>query len=129
MELSGTVKVLLDEKAISANFRKREVVITTADRYPQTICVEFTQDKIGLLDQVNIGDEIKISINIRGREWKAPSGEVKYFTSVQGWRIENLSHQADAGGGGNVGDAPPDDVPFPESSDGNDSFQDDDIPF
>lgn len=128
MELTGTIKVLFDEKAISAKFSKRELVLTTADRYPQSILVEFTQEKIGLLDSVRAGDEVKIAINIRGREWTSPSGEVKYFVSIQGWKIENLA-QASAAPPAAGGDRPPDDAPFPDSPDGSDSFQDDDIPF
>jgi hypothetical protein len=128
MELTGTVKVIFDEKAIKASFRKREMVLTTQDRYPQQILIEFTQDKIGLLDSVNVGDEVKVSINIRGREWTSPRGDVKYFVSVQGWKVEKLAHQS-ANDSGPVPDAPPDEAPFPDSPDGGDSLRDDDIPF
>ena len=51
------------------------------------------QDKISLLDSVSEGENVKIGINIRGREWTSPQGETKYFNSIQGWRIEKL--QAD----------------------------------
>ena len=54
MELTGTIKKILDEKAISASFRKRELVLATDDRYPQEICVEFTQDKITLIDGLSV---------------------------------------------------------------------------
>ena len=57
-------------------------------KYPQTIIIEFVQDKCDLLNSVKIGDEVTISININGREWVDPKGEVKVFNSIQGWRIE-----------------------------------------
>ena len=79
-------------------FRKREVVITTEEQYPQHILVEFVQDKCDLLNKHNVGETVKVSINLRGREWTNPQGEVKYFNSVQGWRIESL--QTDQGESG-----------------------------
>jgi hypothetical protein len=126
MELTGTIKVIFDEKQVSAKFRKRELVLDTDDRYPQSILVEFTQDKTGLLDRFRSGDRVRIAINIRGREWTSPRGEVKYFVSIQGWKIESL----DAGAPGPEGGEPPmDDAPFPDSPEGGGSFNDDDIPF
>lgn len=74
----------------SNGFRKREVVVTTEEQYPQHIMVEFVQDKTDLLNNFKEGQNVKISINLRGREWVNPQGETKYFNSIQGWRIENL---------------------------------------
>ena len=37
------------------------------------------------------GDKVKISVNHRGREWTSPTGEVKYFNSIIGWKIEKLA--------------------------------------
>jgi hypothetical protein len=53
---------------------------------------EFVQDKVDLLNNYDVGQDVKISINIRGREWKNPQGEIKYFNSIQGWRIEKLNN-------------------------------------
>ena len=41
-----------------------------------------------LIDKYQIEDELKVSINIRGREWKSPQGEVKYFNTLEAWRVE-----------------------------------------
>ncbi len=78
---------------VSASFKKRELVVTTEEQYPQHIMIEFTQDKTDLLDQYKPGDSVKVSINLRGREWVNPQGETKYFNSIQGWRIERLEAQ------------------------------------
>ncbi|HEU0125916.1 MAG TPA: DUF3127 domain-containing protein, partial [Flavobacterium sp.] len=69
----------------------REVVVTTEEQYPQHILIEFTQDKCDLLSSYKQGDAVKVSINLRGREWVNPQGETRYFNSIQGWRIERLA--------------------------------------
>jgi translation initiation factor IF-3 len=90
MEVSGKVKVINPVQQVSATFKKRELVVTTDEQYPQHIMIEFTQDKCELLNNYNSGDAVKVSINLRGREWTNPQGETKYFNSIQGWRIEKL---------------------------------------
>ena len=95
MEVSGKIKWLDETKTYGSNgFRKREVVITTEEQYPQHILIEFVQDKCDLLNSYSVGQDVKVSINLRGREWINPQGEAKYFNSVQGWRIESLSQAA-----------------------------------
>jgi len=74
-------------------FRKREVVITTEEQYPQDILVEFIQDKCDLLNRYSIGQDVKININLRGKEWINSEGIAKYFNAIQGWRIEFLNLQ------------------------------------
>lgn len=94
MELQGTIKLIEETKTYGNNgFRKREMVVTTQEQYPQQILVEFVQDKTNLLDDFSQGDEVKIGINLRGREWVNPQGETKYFNSIQGWRIEHVNAQ------------------------------------
>lgn len=98
MEIQGRIKMIDDTKTYGNNgFRKREFVITTEEQYPQHILVELVQDKCDLLNTYQVGQQVKVSINLRGREWTNPQGETKYFNSVQGWRIENLQQaQPDA---------------------------------
>ena len=89
MELSGKIKWIDETKTYGSNgFRKREVVITTEEQYPQHILIEFIQDKCDLLNTYQVGQDVKIGINLRGREWVNPEGQTKYFNSIQGWRIE-----------------------------------------
>src|SRR6478672_12383164 len=94
MEVLGKVKVINAEQQVSASFKKRELVVTTEEQYPQHIMIEFTQDKCDLLNNYNAGDAVKVSINLRGREWVNPQGETKYLNSIQGWRIEKLQAEA-----------------------------------
>ena len=98
MELQGKVKLIGETQTFGSNgFRKREVVVTTEEQYPQHIMVEFVQDKTDLLNNFQVGQQVKISINLRGREWVNPQGETKYFNSIQGWRIEALQEEAARG--------------------------------
>ena len=91
MEIQGRIKLINETKTFGNNgFRKRELVITTEEQYPQHLLIEFIQDKTDLLDRFAEGQQVKVSINLRGREWVNPQGETKYFNSIQGWRIEAL---------------------------------------
>ena len=96
MEIVGKIKHIGPDQQVSASFTKRELVITTDEQYPQHILTEFTQDKCDLLDPYKIGESVKVHINLRGREWVSPSGETRYFNSIQGWRIERLQVQGPA---------------------------------
>lgn len=87
MEITGKIKVINPEQQVSASYKKRELVVTTEEQYPQHILVEFTQDKCDLLNIFKVGESVKVSINLRGREWVNPQGESKYFNAIQGWRI------------------------------------------
>lgn len=88
MEVSGIVKRISDTQQISGSFKKREIVVTTEEQYPQHLSIEFVQDKTDLLNNYRDGDKVTIGINLRGREWTSPQGEVKFFNSIQGWKID-----------------------------------------
>jgi hypothetical protein len=94
-EITGILKVKKDTQQVSDKFSKREFVITTdlSTQYPQYISLQLTQDKCALLDGYNEGDEIKVSFNLRGREWSGPDG-VRYFNSLEAWRLERASTSA-----------------------------------
>ena len=125
MEVSGRIKMIDDTKTFGGNgFRKREVVVTTDEQYPQHIMIEFTQDKCDLLNNYNVGEPVKVSINLRGREWVNPQGETKYFNSIQGWRIENLASENAAPG---MPPIPPADQFEPAKNLNDEDF--DDLPF
>ena len=91
MELQGTVKKIGETQTFASGFQKRELVLLTEEQYPQPIQIDFLSDKIDLLNNVSEGESVKVGINIRGREWTNPQGEVKYFNSITGWRIEKVS--------------------------------------
>lgn len=123
MEVEGKIKVIGETKEYGSNgFRKREIVLTTEEQYPQFLNIEFIQDKTEVVDNFNVGDQVKIGINLKGREWVSPQGETKYFNSIQGWRIEKAGQAAP---NQNI---PPADQ-FEPVSDLNEENPDDDLPF
>lgn len=90
-KLTGTVKVINDTVQISEKFSKREFVVTeTSSMYPQDISFQLTQDKTSLLEGIQPNEQVEVSFNIRGREWTSPQGEVKYFNSLDAWRIDKV---------------------------------------
>ena len=126
MEVVGKVKVVNAVQQVSASFKKRELVVTTDEQYPQMIMIEFTQDKCDLLNNYNIGEAVKVSINLRGREWVNPQGEAKYFNSIQGWRIERM----ESGMPASAGQMPP--MPAAQAFEPASDFKEedhDDLPF
>lgn len=95
MEVTGKIKMIDTTKEVgSSGFRKRDVVVTTDEQYPQHILVQFVQDKCDLLNGFAVGEAVKIDINLRGREWVNPQGETVYFNTIQGWRIGKLQAEA-----------------------------------
>lgn len=89
MEVQGIIKVIGETKSFGENgFRKRDLVVTTTEeKYPQTLNIEFFQDKVRLLDDVQVGQNVNIGINLTGREW-TKDGVTRYFNSIKGWRID-----------------------------------------
>jgi len=89
--VKGRVRMVDSIKEIGTNgFKKRDIVVTTEEQYPQHISIQFVQEKVNLLDNIKTGDEVRISVNLRGREWVNPQGETVYFNTIQGWKIEKL---------------------------------------
>ena len=89
MEIQGRIKTIFATETVGQNgFQKRDLVISTDGQYSQDIIIQFQQGKCVLLDNLKIGQIVKIHFNLQGREWTNPQGEVKYFNTVVGWKIE-----------------------------------------
>ena len=122
MELLGKIKLIGDIKSYGDNgFRKRELVLTTEEQYPQHVLIEFIQNNCELLDNFIVGQTVRIGINIRGREWESPDQGIKYFNSIQGWRIESLDDQ--------VLESDSDDIKIHNDNSQSDDLTEDDLPF
>jgi len=89
MQITGTLKVKKEEQAVSDRFKKREFILTdSSSQYPQHISFQLTQDRCPLLDNIQVGEVITVHFNLRGREWTSPQGEVKYFNTLEAWKID-----------------------------------------
>ena len=89
MEIKGIMKKISETVQISDRFRKREFVVEYANNpdYPQPIQFELVQDRCELLDSFQEGQEVEVHFELRGREWTSPQGQVKYFNSLQAWKL------------------------------------------
>jgi hypothetical protein len=128
-KITGTVKVVNSTVQVSEKFSKREFVLTdNSGPYEQHISFQATQDKCAMLDNVSVGEQIEVSFNLKGREWTSPQGEVKYFNTIEAWRIEK------AGQGQGIPQSGPsamslDPIPAPAATTSLASDEEDDLPF
>ena len=127
----GKLHVVNETKQVSERFTKREFVVEIADgKYPQFVLFQLTGDRCSQLDDHKVGDSVQITFNVRGREWRSPQGETKYFNSLDVWKIEPARA---ANGRGRNGGGMRDDVPAfrddPRPQDLQGPGRDDDIPF
>ena len=118
---TGRILVIMDAQQISEKFIKRDFVIEpSGEMYPQKVVFQTVQDKITMLDGFIPGDEIEVSYNLRGREWTNPDGVVKYFNTLECWRIDrfeiNIGREQNA-------------TTTPENQKPTQSAEDDDLPF
>jgi hypothetical protein len=122
-EVSGKLHVIYDTKQLTERFQKREFVVELADnpRYPQYVLFQLTGDRCDGIDGMSVGDEIRLEFSLRGREWKSPQGEIKYFNSLDVWTVSRVG----AGGGRGDDEPPLPDDPPPDI----DLDTDDDLPF
>ena len=101
MKVTGKIHFVGTLRKVSEKFKSKDVVLLTDEKFPQYITIQLTQDKTDLISQNNVGEQVEVSINLRGREWKSPQGEIKYFNTIEGWQInavegavENKGRQA-----------------------------------
>jgi hypothetical protein len=99
-DVTGRLHEIFDEQQVSEKFRKREFVLEVQDgQYPEQIKFQLVQDKTALIDPYKMGDEVKVTFNLRGRGFNK-NGQMLYFTNLEAWRIEPATGGAPAGGGG-----------------------------
>lgn len=88
-KMSGSIKMIGQTQQVSEKFSKRDFVVTdTSSQYPQDISFQLAQDKCSVLDGFMEGESVEVSFNLRGRSWQSPQGEVKYFNTLEAWRVE-----------------------------------------
>ncbi len=96
MDFTGIIKKIGSVDHISDSFKKRDLVVTVEGQYPQHIALQLTQDRCGLVESYKEGDEVHVYFNLRGREWTSPQGEVKYFNTLDCWKIAKVGDAASA---------------------------------
>ena len=131
-ELAGTIIEIFPAQTFGKGFRKREFVVEVGDKYPQKIIFQLVQEKCNIIDAYSVGDQVTVSFNINGRDWTDKMGTVKYFNSLEAWRIAGEGRRKqqiedeDDGMDDIFGDSPSPAKPKAES---NSNWSDDDLPF
>jgi hypothetical protein len=112
-ELKGTIKAIKPTESVSDKFKKREFVVSeNSSQYPQVISFQCAQDKCSLLDNLSVGQEVQVSFNIRGREWVGKDGVVKYFNTLDVWKMSATGQRREEKAPEVVSDSIGDGLPF-----------------
>lgn len=102
-EVDGRLHKKYETEKKTETFQAREFVLEIQDgNYPQFIKFQLVQDRCGILDSYEEGQEVKVFFDLRGREWNG-----KYFTNLNAWRMDWKSEAAPA---------PAQEDPFAEAS-------------
>jgi hypothetical protein len=93
-ELTGKLLIKFDTMQKTETFKTREFVVEKSEDIngkliTNLIKFQCVQDRTGIIDRVNAGDEIKVHFNIRGSKWEK-DGRVSYFNNLDAWRIEQI---------------------------------------
>ncbi len=123
MELSGKLKLVMNEETFASGFNKRSFVIAVESHYPYDVCFDLLKDKVRMIDGFNTGDEIKVSFDIKSREYNG-----KWFTGATAWRVEKVGAGMSGSNSSGMSTPPP---PAPMSADqlGPAGMEEDDLPF
>lgn len=125
-EIQGQLYKIGDVQTIKNDFTKREFVVKTEDQYPQVIPFELIKDRTSLIDGFNQGDMVKVSFDIRGREWQD-----RFFVNLNAWRVEKVggSSSGPAPSGGTAEAPASTNAPTPPEIYDPGDAADDDLPF
>lgn len=85
--ISGQLFRVFPEKTVGTKeFRVREFVLQTTEKYPQFIQMKLTQDKCALLDRFRDGEYLTAKVNIRGNRYEK-DGKESFFNSIEAWQL------------------------------------------
>ena len=103
---TGTIVAIGQTQQVSEKFRKRDLVIEISGEYPQTVSFQLTQDRCEKADMLNTGQTATIHFNLRGRAWTDKEGQVKYFNTLECWKVTTQPSE------GQVAESQSDDLPY-----------------
>ncbi len=93
MNVSAKIIEIFETTKVTDSFKKREFVVEYAENptYPEYVKFELIQDKCDILNDYKAGDEVEVQFNLKGRKWTDPQGSVKYFNTLQAWKLDKKS--------------------------------------
>ena len=90
-EVKGILHVKGATNQRSEKFSTRSFTIKVMDdKYEQYISFELVNDRTDIIDPFGVGEEITVSFNLKGRQWTSPQGEVKYFNTLEAWKVQGI---------------------------------------
>ena len=131
MDIKAKLVEKFDTQEVSASFRKREFVVEYAEnpQYPEFLKFELIQDKCEQIDGFNVGQELNVAFNLKGRKWTNPKGEVVYFNSLQAWRVSAANDVSAAPAPSSGASESTENLEEPEWLNSSGDSQADDLPF
>src|SRR6185312_6539335 len=90
-ELTGTLFNISDTVQRSEKFSVREFVVESKEgkdnEFTNYVKFQATNQRTGVLNDMNIGDEVKVHFNIKGSKWEK-EGKTSFFVNLDAWKIE-----------------------------------------
>ncbi len=93
-EITGKLVAKFNIVQRTESFKTREFVIEKSEDIGGRIITNYikfqcVQDKTAIPDRFSLGDEIKVSFNIKGTKW-VKDGKENYITNLDAWRLEQV---------------------------------------
>jgi len=108
MEVNGSIYQIDETQQVSDKFKKRDFVVKVEGTYPQYISLQTTQDKCVMLDGLSKGQNVSCKINLKGRMWESPQSGVKFFNTIECWKLDVVGEKLETPQNGTAED----DLPF-----------------
>ncbi len=138
MKISGKIIEIKETQQVSETFKKRNMVVEYEEGgYSEYITFELIQDRCNLVDGFEVGQEVTVHFNLKGRKWITPEGETRYFNALHAWRLETMDNNMEGNNAGtnmsnNMENSNPVNTPNAPQSANNAAVErltDDDLPF
>lgn len=88
MELNVKIHSISETQNVTDTFSKREFIVETIEDYKQHLQLQVIKDKCSILDNYQVGQEVKVNLNLKGRLWTNKDGKEVAFNTLECWRIE-----------------------------------------
>lgn len=98
MDIVAKILRIEPVEQVTEKFQKRKLIVEYAENptYPQTLEFIAVQKNTSILDGYNVGDDVKILFNLKGRENLGKADGKKYvFNTLEIWRLELVKKSID----------------------------------
>ena len=96
MELNVKIHSIGETQNVTDTFSKREFIVETQEEYKQYLSLQVIKDKCAILDDYKKGDEVTVSLNLKGKLWTDKQGVEKCFNTLECWKISKVGSQQQA---------------------------------